>query len=193
MIGTINIDTTTNILSVTSNTVWGVYISILNRNSVANRNGYMNDSWDVSFLEPDTYLAELAEQDMGVVDMVVWTKTSRPAESHLECVSGFCQKVNGVIADSCAVEGDRCDTPRHKACVSGMCNYIEGTGSDECTTLGVSCSPPTNYAAWGIGIAGLAGIYYILTRQTARVRSGYEAAKREYGRAKTSYKTLRNR
>ncbi len=203
--GIININTSTNIISVSSTTVWGVRISSSTDFGpgstgvpsypylAADKNGVMNDTWDVSFLEQADYIAELFEQGLGVTDQVVWTKINRPAESHLECISGSCQKVNGLGTNLCPVEGQACDSPRHKACISGMCSYVDGAGSDECPTMGVSCTPPPNYAAWGLGIVGLTGIYYLLTRQTARVRSGYEAAKREYGRARTSYKTLRNR
>ncbi len=201
--GTININTTTSIISVTSDMVWGIRISSktnfgLGATGVpsypyfaASKNGSLNDTWDVSFLDQADYLAELFEQGMGVVDQVAWIKTNLPAENHLECVSGWCQRVNGIGNDQCIDEGIRCDSPTHKACITGICQYVDGVGTDECQTRGVSCNPPTNYAAWGFGIAGVAGLYYLLTRQTARVRSGYEAVKREYGRAKTSYKTLR--
>ncbi len=54
------------------------------------------------------YLAELAEEGLGITDAVAFTKTSAPPSTHLECVGGICQRVAGIGLDKCTTAGDYC-------------------------------------------------------------------------------------
>lgn len=76
-----------------------------------NQWGNGNFDMDVSALPTTTgngYMAELAEEGLGITDTVTFVRTGSGGSSHLECVSGMCQRVSGIGLDSCTTEGALC-------------------------------------------------------------------------------------